>query len=91
MIRLLNLEPAKNEKVPIYVVNQRISNVCENCGSCFAAEQFASINCGQNVMHKVRSNPCIMRLKISYPYMDISRSIISIIGYFPVDSCNFGC
>ena len=28
MIRLLNLGPAKHEKVAIYVVNQRISNVC---------------------------------------------------------------
>ena len=27
MIRLLNLGPAKHEKVAIYVVNQRISNV----------------------------------------------------------------
>ena len=26
-IRLLNLEPAKHEKVAIYAVNQRISNV----------------------------------------------------------------
>ena len=33
MIRLLNLEPAKNEKVPIYVVNQRISNVCRIAGA----------------------------------------------------------
>ena len=29
MIRLLNLGPAKHEKVAIYVVNQRISNVAE--------------------------------------------------------------
>ncbi len=29
MIRLLNLGPAKHEKVAIYVVNQRISNVRE--------------------------------------------------------------
>ena len=28
MIRLLNLGSAKHEKVAIYVVNQRISNVC---------------------------------------------------------------
>ena len=28
MIRLLNLGPAKHEKVAIYVVNQRFSNVC---------------------------------------------------------------
>ena len=28
MIRLLNLGPAKHEKVAIYAVNQRISNVC---------------------------------------------------------------
>ena len=28
-IRLLNLGPAKHEKVAIYTVNQRISNVCE--------------------------------------------------------------
>ena len=28
MIRLLTLGPAKHEKVAIYVVNQRISNVC---------------------------------------------------------------
>ena len=28
MIRLLNLGPAKHEKVAIYVVNQRISDVC---------------------------------------------------------------
>ena len=27
MIRLLNLGPAKHEKVAIYVVNQRIANV----------------------------------------------------------------
>ena len=29
MIRLLNLGPAKHEKVAIYVVNQRILNVSE--------------------------------------------------------------
>ena len=28
MIRLLNLGPAKHEKVAIYAVNQRLSNVC---------------------------------------------------------------
>ena len=33
MIRLLNLEPAKHEKVAIYVVNQRISNVCRIAGA----------------------------------------------------------
>ena len=32
MIRLLNLGPAKHEKVAIYVVNQRISNVCRIAG-----------------------------------------------------------
>ena len=40
MIRLLNLGPAKHEKVAIYVVNQRISNVCR------IAEQFAGISLG---------------------------------------------
>ena len=30
-IRLLNLGPAKHEKVAIYAVNQRISNVCRCC------------------------------------------------------------
>ncbi len=33
MIRLLNLGPAKHEKVAIYVVNQRISNVCGIAGA----------------------------------------------------------
>ena len=33
MIRLLNLGPAKHEKVAIYVVNQRISNVCRIAGA----------------------------------------------------------
>ena len=33
MIRLLNLRPAKHEKVAIYVVNQRISNVCRIAGA----------------------------------------------------------
>ena len=33
MIRLLNLGPAKHEKVAIYVVNQRISNVCRITGA----------------------------------------------------------
>ena len=28
MIRLLNLGPAKHEKVAIYAVNQRLSHVC---------------------------------------------------------------
>ena len=59
-IRLLNLGPAKYEKVAIYAVNQRISHVCRvlcagdtrlapivverRCGSCVAAEQFVDIN-----------------------------------------------
>ena len=33
MIRFLNLGPAKHEKVAIYVVNQRISNVCRIAGA----------------------------------------------------------
>ena len=33
MIRLLNLGPAKHEKAAIYVVNQRISNVCRIAGA----------------------------------------------------------
>ena len=33
MIRLLNLGPAKHEKVAIYVVNQQISNVCRIAGA----------------------------------------------------------
>ena len=33
MIRLLNLGPAKHEKVAIYVVNQRILNVCRIAGA----------------------------------------------------------
>ena len=33
MIRLLNLGSAKHEKVAIYVVNQRISNVCRIAGA----------------------------------------------------------
>ena len=33
VIRLLNLEPAKHEKVAICVVNQRISNVCRIVGA----------------------------------------------------------
>ena len=33
MKRLLNLEPAKHEKVAICVVNQRISNVCRIVGA----------------------------------------------------------
>ncbi len=48
MIRLLNLGPAKHEKVAIYVVNQRNSECSQNCGSCFAAEQFVGISWGQN-------------------------------------------
>ncbi|MEE0284671.1 MAG: hypothetical protein U0H60_10815, partial [Lachnospiraceae bacterium] len=39
------LEPAKHKKVAIYVVNQRISNVCRIAG-CFAAEQFVGISWG---------------------------------------------
>ena len=45
MIRLLNLGPAEHEEVAIYVVNQRI-RMFENCGSCFAAEQFVDIKFG---------------------------------------------
>ena len=33
MIMLLNLGPAKHERVAIYVVNQRISNVCRIAGA----------------------------------------------------------
>ena len=33
MIRILNLGPAKHEKVAIYVVNQQISNVCRIAGA----------------------------------------------------------
>ena len=33
MIRLLTLGSAKHEKVAIYVVNQRISNVCRIAGA----------------------------------------------------------
>ena len=33
MIRFLTLGPAKHEKVAIYVVNQRISNVCRIAGA----------------------------------------------------------
>ena len=33
MIRLFTLGPAKHEKVAIYVVNQRISNVCRIAGA----------------------------------------------------------
>ncbi len=33
MIRLLNLGPAKHEKVAIYAVNQRISNVYRIAGA----------------------------------------------------------
>jgi len=33
MIRLLNLEPTKHEKVAIYAVNQRISNVYRIAGA----------------------------------------------------------
>ena len=43
----------KHEKVAIYAVNQRISNVWrmfENCGSCFAAEQFVDIKLGAKLM-----------------------------------------
>ena len=48
MIRLLNLlGPAKHQKVAIYVVNQRIANVCTSRESCFAAEQFVGISWGQ--------------------------------------------
>ena len=48
MIRLLNLGPAKHEKVAIYVVNQRISNACRIAGAASAAEQFVGISWGQN-------------------------------------------
>ena len=41
-IRLLNLGPAKHEKVAIYAVNQRISNVCR------IAEQFVNIHKRRN-------------------------------------------
>ena len=40
-IRLLNLGPAKHEKVAIYVVNQRISNVCRIAK---AAKQFVGMD-----------------------------------------------
>ena len=37
MIRLLNLGSVKHEKIAIYVVNQRISNVCRIAGECLSA------------------------------------------------------
>ena len=59
MIKLLNLGPAEHEEVAIYIVNQRIPNVCRIAGAvcrwhtfstdrsgygdCFAAEQFVGV------------------------------------------------
>ena len=60
MIRLLNLGPAKHEKVAIYAVNQRISNVCRIAG---AALQRSNSQASQG--HEMRSNPCIIEVKRS--------------------------
>ena len=49
MIRLLNLGPAKHEKVAIYVVNQADFECLQSCGSCFAAEQFVGISWGTKI------------------------------------------
>ena len=48
MVRLLNLGPAKHEKVAIYVDFECL----QNCGSCFAAEQFVSISWGPSARVK---------------------------------------
>ena len=59
MIRLLNLGPAKHEKVAIYAVNQRISNVCRIAG---AALQRSNSQASQE--HEMRSNPPDVRWTI---------------------------
>ena len=43
-IKHLNLEPAKHEEAAIYIVNQRIPNVCRIVRAAFAAEQFVDIS-----------------------------------------------
>ena len=64
MIRLLNLGPAKHEKVAIYVVNQRISNVCGIAG---AASQRSNSQASVGLRkHEMRSNPCIIGGKIPF-------------------------
>ena len=64
MIRLLNLGPAKHEKVAIYVVNQRISNVCRIAG---AASQRSNSQASLGLReHEMRSNPCIIGGKIPF-------------------------
>ena len=76
MIRLLNLGPAKHEKVAIYVVNQRISNVCRIAG---AASQRS--NSQASVGGKIPFDPCIIK-NVRYSQPDIfilTHHIISLI------------
>ena len=79
MIRLLNLEPAKHKKVAIYVVNQRISNVCRIAG-CFAAEQFVGISWGPSyfvpMIHGLLRISCSRNP--SYFYRIISAGILQV-------------
>ena len=73
MIRLLNLGPAKHEKVAIYVVNQRISNVCRIAGA-------ASLQSNYSVMIYLKKRSgygCISYAPTS------SRRIKTDIGHHP--------
>ena len=59
MIRLLNLGPAKHEKAAIYIVNQRISNVCRIAG---AASHFML---SQSVSRPVYCSPCCSKIALA--------------------------
>ena len=73
------LEPAKHKKVAIYVVNQRISNVCRIAG-CFAAEQFVGISWGPSyfvpMIHGLLRISCSRNP--SYFYRIISAGILQV-------------
>ena len=60
MIRLLNLGPAKHEKVAIYVVNQRISNVCRIAGAASQRSNSQRSNSQASVEGKIPFDPNII-------------------------------
>ncbi len=63
MIRLLNLGPAKHEKVAIYAVNQRISNVCRIAGAALQRSNSQRSNSQASVGGKRPFAPNIIMIK----------------------------
>ena len=84
MIRLLNLGPAKHEKVAIYVVNQRISNVCSIARAASQRSNSQTSVVVKMLCIKYKAI-CIsffiqkwILLLFLYPYMDIFQLTIAI-------------